>query len=207
MQFCPECNFMVYTKLSTPEGDGDEPSLINYCKNCSWTGTLKNTEDAIYKRNYENDFIADRILNNKYTIYDNALPRLRIGCVNENCLTNLEIDNERSLIINNLPETITEEEIFTDLLSEDINREGREILKRENVKRLRLTSIAITTSNKADRDYLIDKYNEIEYETNILTTSEYKKPDNEVLYIKYDPENMKYLYMCVNCGSSWQGNY
>ena len=35
---------------------------------------------------------------------------------------------------------------------------------------------------------------------------EFKKPEREVLYIKYDPENMKYLYMCVNCGTSWLGN-
>ena len=199
MQFCPQCNFMVYTKLSNEEGDGNEPTLINYCKNCSWTGVLENTEQAIYKRNYENDFIADRILNNKYTIYDNALPRLTIGCVNEKCLTNITINNASTFIINNLPETIDDSDI-EQLLKES---EG-EI---SNKTRLRLTSIAITAINEDTKNILMQKYNNMEFDNNILTTEQYKKPDNEVLYIKYDPENMKYLYMCVNCGSSWQGNY
>ena len=199
MQFCPQCNFMVYTKLSNEEGDGNEPTLINYCKNCSWTGVLENTEQAIYKRNYENDFIADRILNNKYTIYDNALPRLTIGCVNEKCLTNITINNASTFIINNLPETIDDSDI-EQLLKES---EG-EI---SNKTRLRLTSIAITAINEDSKNSLMQKYNNMEFDNNILTTEQYKKPDNEVLYIKYDPENMKYLYMCVNCGSSWQGNY
>ena len=199
MQFCPQCNFMVYTKLSNEEGDGNEPTLINYCKNCSWTGVLENTEQAIYKRNYENDFIADRILNNKYTIYDNALPRLTIGCVNEKCLTNITINNASTFIINNLPETIEDSDIVH-LLKES----EKEI---SNKTRLRLTSIAITAINEDSKNSLMQKYNNMEFDNNILTTEQYKKPDNEVLYIKYDPENMKYLYMCVNCGSSWQGNY
>jgi len=32
-----------------------------------------------------------------------------------------------------------------------------------------------------------------------------KKEDmNEVIYIKYDNENMKYLYYCVHCGKFWK---
>lgn len=201
MQFCPECNFMVYTKLSKSEDGSEEVKLINYCKNCSWEGELEKTDDAIYKRNYENDFIADRILNNKYTIYDNALPRLTIGCINKKCLTNLDINPDKTLIIDNLPET-TEDSDIDSLLEESI-KEGKVIEK----KRLRLTSIALTTPSIKIRDELIEKYNNMTIDTNQLSTKIYSKPDNEVLYIKYDPENMKYLYMCVNCGSSWQGNY
>ena len=201
MQFCPQCNFMVYTKLTKNPDNINEVSLTNYCKNCSWTGVLENTDSAIYKRNYENDFIADRILNNKYTIYDNALPRLTIGCVNKKCLTNVSLNPDKTFIINNLPET-TEEEDIEKLLNSD-KQQG----KINDYIRLRLTSLAVKVPNLETRDELIEKYNLMDYDTNILSTEIYSKPDNEVLYIKYDPENMKYLYMCVNCGSSWQGNY
>ena len=36
-----------------------------------------------------------------------------------------------------------------------------------------------------------------------LEVEEYNKINKEVLFVKYDPDNMKYLYMCVNCGTSW----
>jgi DNA-directed RNA polymerase subunit M/transcription elongation factor TFIIS len=29
-------------------------------------------------------------------------------------------------------------------------------------------------------------------------------PQNEVIYIKYDSENMKYLYHCCHCGHFWK---
>ena len=37
-----------------------------------------------------------------------------------------------------------------------------------------------------------------------LYTKEYVKPNKEILYLKYDPTNMKYLYLCAVCGTSWK---
>ena len=31
-----------------------------------------------------------------------------------------------------------------------------------------------------------------------------KEKDNEVIYIRYDNENMKYIYLCVNCDTTWK---
>lgn len=31
-----------------------------------------------------------------------------------------------------------------------------------------------------------------------------KKPPSEVIYMRYDDENMKYLYICVNCNTNWK---
>lgn len=30
------------------------------------------------------------------------------------------------------------------------------------------------------------------------------KPPSEVIYMRYDDENMKYLYICVNCNTNWK---
>tara|TARA_Y100001958_G_C21078352_1_gene435505 strand:- start:258 stop:635 length:378 start_codon:yes stop_codon:yes gene_type:complete len=37
---------------------------------------------------------------------------------------------------------------------------------------------------------------------------EYNKEnkDNEFTYIKYDLQNMKYIYICNNCGQKWKNN-
>lgn len=32
------------------------------------------------------------------------------------------------------------------------------------------------------------------------------KPKNEVIYMRYDDENMKYVYMCVHCDTIWHNN-
>jgi DNA-directed RNA polymerase subunit M/transcription elongation factor TFIIS len=33
-----------------------------------------------------------------------------------------------------------------------------------------------------------------------------KEKENEVIYIRYDNENMKYIYLCVNCDTTWKTN-
>ena len=30
------------------------------------------------------------------------------------------------------------------------------------------------------------------------------KPNREIIFIKYDTENMRYLYLCTTCSSSWK---
>ena len=43
MEFCPMCNFMVYTKLNKI---GDTPTLSHYCKNCGWENVIEDTKDV-----------------------------------------------------------------------------------------------------------------------------------------------------------------
>ena len=54
MNFCPKCQFMVYTKLNS-----DKKGLINYCKNCSWEGDYIHDQDniCVYTKNYSKDYI------------------------------------------------------------------------------------------------------------------------------------------------------
>ena len=33
-----------------------------------------------------------------------------------------------------------------------------------------------------------------------------KEKENEVIYIRYDNENMKNIYLCVNCDTTWKTN-
>ena len=60
MNFCPDCKFMVYTKLSQ-----DKQSLLNYCNNCSWEGEYLNKKDDGSILVYKNIYTKKRIENNE----------------------------------------------------------------------------------------------------------------------------------------------
>ena len=117
MQFCPQCKFMTYTKLNRTESP---PILENYCKNCGWKGIKDFSSKAIYKRNYKEDYIAEKVLSNKYTIFDVTLPRVEYECINPECTTNTDFDDDYTLIISNIPADHTDEqfdEIFRNCVS------------------------------------------------------------------------------------------
>jgi hypothetical protein len=212
---------MLYTKLSPEDKDkANSPlKLSYYCKNCGFTEFVEDTNKTVYKRNYENDFIADKILNNKYSIYDSALPRLNLKCVNTTCITNQEnINQDNTLFYNEVPEDISDEELIANVkqILNALNLDSSEVDVENDftILRLQLTMFALII-NKEDikRDTIkaafklgVSKLEKTDKLVNITNYDKFEKPKNEVLYIKYDPDNMKYLYQCVNCGTSWFGN-
>lgn len=194
MEFCPKCNFMVYTKLDKSQ---DIPSLSHYCKNCGWENVIQDTKGPVYQRNYEEDHIADKALSNKYTIFDVTLPRVQYDCVNPKCATIVDNESEKSFTISNIPADLTDEE-FQNLFSDVQDKIA------DTPKRVKLTSAIVKCNTIGDKNTLKDIFNQKIIDEQKITTSDYKKPEKEVLYIKYDPMNMKYLYLCAVCGTSWK---
>ena len=192
MEFCPNCKFMVYTRMTNDTGD--EPHLTHFCKNCKWKSTIISTDKPIYIRNYKDDFIADKVLSNKYTIYDVTLPRVELDCANTKCATVADIDTDNTLFVNNIPPDYTDDQFA-------------EIFKGAPLSgppmRVKLSGALITCSPE-NRQAVMDSYLNKLVDTNTLTIEPYRKPDKEVLYIKYDPTNMRYLYLCAVCGTSWK---
>ena len=84
MNFCSNCEFMLYTRLTE-----DKKGLMNYCKNCDWQGPYEKDSDesiCVYKQNYSNEFLAKKVCANKFTQYDPTLPRINnLPCINEQC--------------------------------------------------------------------------------------------------------------------------
>jgi hypothetical protein len=193
MEFCPVCKFMVYTKLNK---ESETPSLSHYCKNCHWENEIKDLKGPVYKRNYEEDHIAEKALINKYTIYDVTLPRVEYECVNTNCATVKDIDSDKSFLISNIPADLSQDE-FDKIFQDETGIDGLPL-------RIKLTQAIVSCDTIEDKERLILVYKSKTVDESKLEISEYKKPDKEVLYIKYDPTNMKYLYLCAICGSSWK---
>lgn len=263
MNFCPDCNFLLYKNLKSSESnegntyenilspDMSKCSLVEYCKNCGYEKKVAEDNVSVYKRNYKNDFIVDRILKNKYTVYDSTLPRLNTKCKNKFCITNIpgdKLSSKNAITVNNIPENLTKQDIRNILdqfsfgnITKQVNDDEDYIKTINNydmfVKRLKLTQLIIffkdisnskkkkkstkTSSKKSNSDELTDIIDNFKtfienfnleinslYSSDTVTlkqfkTEEFKMPHNEVIFIKYDPDNMKYLYMCVNCGDSW----
>lgn len=192
MNFCPVCKFMVYTKLSE-----DVAKLSKYCKNCGWSGDIDNLDKCVYSRNYSEDFIAQRLITNKYTLYDPTLPRVSsIKCINDNCLTNrTNFDLVVKIVV---PETVETSEITS-----EIERLG---IKTEEVFRINNKSVGIVFSNKEEMEDGKGKLGTMELDGMEVKVGELKKVDREIIFMKFDNSNMKYLYMCSTCGTSWKTN-
>lgn len=98
MEFCNKCDNMYYIKIESE----DNNKLIYYCRKCGNEDKNINTTKSIIKEiinengtNNINSFV------NKYTKYDNTLPRINyIKCPNSVCLSNKEsFDSDTKEII------------------------------------------------------------------------------------------------------------
>jgi hypothetical protein len=197
MNFCPKCEFMVYTKLSP-----DSKSLINYCKNCSWEGEYLNTGSdetiLVNKNNYNKEYVSEKYILNKYTVKDPTLPRINnIPCINKKCLTNLDTE-KNTLIVKNIEESNLEE--FKQFIMGYTIEESNFTITIINEKQLLITF-------KLDEDVtklidILDK--EIPFKETTIQCNTYIKPPREIIFIKYDALNMKYLYLCSVCSTSWK---
>jgi hypothetical protein len=210
---------MLYTKMM-PIQESSDVQLSYYCKHCEWVEEMKLAEQeekksavaengssdqqsestCIYQRNYKEDYIVDRVISNKYTIYDYTLPRVSYDCINQTCATNREFNSESSIYVTNIPPDYSDKQL-SDMLDKLLGVKMNEV--QEKI-RIQLTNLLIVLKDKKlvkNITAMIDNKVEDGY---TLHVEEYQKPKKEILYIKYDPINMKYLYICSNCGTSWK---
>tara|TARA_A100001011_G_C14054593_1_gene733418 strand:- start:14 stop:373 length:360 start_codon:yes stop_codon:yes gene_type:complete len=83
MEFCPECENMLYLKIVNDESN---QGLIKYCKKCNFTKEVSSTKDSIYSIDYNYDEIKKQNLINEYTVFDPTLPKATgLKCPNVDC--------------------------------------------------------------------------------------------------------------------------
>ena len=180
MNFCQICHNMLFLKY-------DEDKNLNYfCRTCNseYSSTEKPVNDLIYERIYNNDDIVYRNLRNPYITYDDTLPRTNnIKCINECCISNnkhTEIDN------NEILKFIEEKDIKNDKLIKinekiyfigNLNIEDKEETELIKTLKKKIKSSSLTTANKLK---------------------------SEVIFIKYDNINLKFVYICCHCRTSWK---
>lgn len=184
MNFCPKCDFMLYTKR-IPDGDTGNFKLKNYCRNCTWEGEYSSDGDEriiVYKRNYTNEFLTEQSSLSDNIINDPTLPRIsNIKCVNTKCLTNIDDHNVYEITNFSDQDIIFIKENFSNIVSENENKIIIKLNDEEN----------ISVFDSSETDMLVNKF---------------VKPNREVIFMKYDPLNLKYMYYCTTCFTTWKND-
>lgn len=86
MEFCQQCDNMVYMRIDTNEEDSST-SLVYYCKHCGFERQKEATDSScVYEMDYKTSNYAIHSVLNEYTHADPTLPRVdNIDCPNKEC--------------------------------------------------------------------------------------------------------------------------
>lgn len=230
MKFCTKCGSIWYLKKT------DETKLKYVCRNCGFSEETSDQGVCVHSSRTNEDYRNFQMLNSKYVIQDPTLPRLNnVKCINSNCLTNqpnlLLIKNYDQVESDALYVSITEAlggdpsiaskfqlrhldpsevtlygEIHSStehhLMDQEVELHTRlgllecqdQELYQALIKKMLEEPLDATKFSKEDADGGGGRLPEL------------SPIQREVLYIKYDDVNMKYMYICSTCGSSWKNN-
>ena len=90
MEFCPECENMLWLKIITDSDEQKSAYLKKYCKNCNYT-TSKIENNRIYENTYNFKDASYKSKVNKYLCHDRTLPRVNnLDCPNTECPTHTQ---------------------------------------------------------------------------------------------------------------------
>ena len=210
MNFCPTCEFLLFTKIN-PETN----KLQNHCKNCFWIGDYirESNSDSdinricVYKKIYNNDFVSDSIVSNPNIVYDNTLPRINnIKCINKQCISN--INKNVSLEISTHYNKDIEKDIIDDTRKQNIKILCGNYLSTQNIKKKKITKVSkdsciVLFHNKSDRARALQLADTI-YDDYTIKINEFSPVNNEIIFIKYNDNALKYMYICAHCKTSWK---
>ena len=205
MQFCFECHNMYYMRLGSDSdtngtngtngnsgSNGDK--LEFYCRNCGHQDTTLTNENIICVSEYQTQSSDMKLKNmiNKYTKYDPTLPRVNnILCPNPQCPNHTSSGkSHQSSITLSSPPTTTTNTTTTQTLkgqNKDSTTIGGAIAPIAPIAPI--SSIASIGAN----DTL-----PINEESTFV-----KSRDSDIIYIRYDDENMKYAWICSKCDYTW----
>lgn len=179
LRFCNKCDNI--TTLQSNEED----KLETVCRQCGDRVLVEGTFDrdslCVYSKSYGVKNIDTSSLVNEFTHMDPTLPRLRNKkCVNDTCATHQKLYTVSGVL----------ESDFWKSFGDGAKPESLKSEKKFGEKKWVLSGLT---------DELLPSV------TNLVEKSggELTEYQSEVVFIKYDDENMKYLYICTICNSTW----
>jgi len=203
MKFCSECHNMYYLKISDIEGEISN-TLIYYCRNCGHEDATIGEESIcvsdIQLKRSEQKFTH---MVNEYTKYDPTLPRINsIKCPNQECASNTMSGGGGS-VSGSGKKAATAKSLkkYVDSANKsaaDAKASAQEAEK--TLKAIEEEEKAIEEEEKEEEQ----KQKKSSLADNKIVDYAITKENREVLYIRYDDINMKYVYVCVHCNTTWK---
>ncbi len=189
MQFCSECNNMYYMRLSSENGVSSASDKLEfYCRNCGHEDSTLTNENIICVSEYQTQSSDMKLKNmiNKYTKYDPTLPRAHnILCPNPQCTNHTSsVDATQSSLNTTVSTPITR------------------TIKGQKKATSAIGGATANSANTINDEQLptsIKTINTSVQENSIIL----KSRDSDIIYIRYDDENMKYAWICSKCDYTW----
>lgn len=212
MEFCEDCDSILFLKSDVPDDEEGKSKLIYECKLCSFTKDTKPEDACIYTRDHSGEYLSYKILTNPYICEDPTLPILdNMDCPNEKCIVNIPetlIKNNITLspvLFNNRADVIEE----IDNIMKKAKYEKTTDIEKNNEYTIKIeqTSLTIVLSKKLKKptiEKLIKKFNTDIFKTYEINVERFKRPKRRVTYIKYDKSDMRFIYICTHCNTYWK---
>ena len=191
--------------------NGNKLNLV--CKICGFQKLYDKQDKCIYAKNYQSDYLSFKTVSNRFVHLDPTLPRVNnINCPNKECDTNKKaIDFQNTYIVKNIPYYIYDDLVtkidqytkseFQEELFKPYNFQLKTDIKKDNLI-IKVIIPADSVAPKVSVSLIKKLISKIELKNKEEELSElvknvkpYKKPKNEVVFIKYDSNHMKYLYI------------
>lgn len=219
LKFCAVCNniYELILKDSNP---------VYQCKVCGNEEKEDSGSFCIHSNQIGSSYKSYNSLKNKHTIYDPTLPRLdNLPCVNDSCFTNrincllvMKWQGDLKSILKLESDDVSVKEIKkleeSDISSDYIDDICLELITLQKHQPLRdvVDLIKKDGCESSSVPYIIEFGDESSYKKTLALVSDTPELGDtygispiqrEVVFMKYDNANLKYLYMCCTCGASW----
>lgn len=225
MKFCQKCGSLYFLKKQ------DDDTLSYHCRTCGNLEPRNSSDNCIYQSDIDKkDYMTVQMSQNPYIIRDPTLPRLsNVKCINDKCITNhsntqfilLNSNNTKeSDLIQYLQEIGKEPLQVEPIKSDDIVEYGeihtasgnlpilkQNVLEQNSIKLIKFadpnkfqTALASLKSASNSSNLIPNRFIKNIEEINPVLS----EISRQIISIKYDDINMKYMYICSTCGSSWK---
>jgi hypothetical protein len=208
---------MYYLKISDDK-NGD--TLIYYCRNCGHEDTTLTAQSiCVSETQLKSGERQYTHMVNEYTKYDPTLPRINtIKCPNQTCASN---GDKKSSADKGKEVSIEKEEVAAAANTseeEELGQSGgageqssKKATKKITVKKSKTVPPAAAAESLVEKDPTPEAAAVVaeEPDTRVKAISVATKintgnSEREVIYIRYDDVNMKYVYVCAICDMMWK---
>lgn len=190
LQFCQKCDNMTSLKTNLE----NKVQLLSECMQCGFSVPVVDSQHLqVFRKQYTKSQIDPQACINQFTHLDPTLPRLRNKvCVNEECLTH----NKALWKVDGL--TVTEVAGLMGISSDLVK-----VVKMWSTREWLITIGTAEATEENESKEGAEETKEVTPTFPISHTS-ITPFTGEVVYIKYDSENMKFMYVCTVCNIAWK---